>query len=198
MGWDTFILGIVGSIIAAEIYLWFPHFAKRIITYHAARLPSELSDRMLEEWSANLEDIPTNFGKLIFALDLYRAVPCILHQFYFPSSSYKVSLVLGKRLFDVFFGSFLLIFMLPLLSIISLALRFEKQRPILDYKVSVGLTGRKFNLIKFRSDSKLGCFFNRMGYRGYPMLFNIIKNDISFFDPDPIRKKWFEHGNQSD
>jgi len=48
--------------------------ARRLARYHAAKIQDQgLADRFLEEWSADLDDTPGAFRKLLFALDLFRA-----------------------------------------------------------------------------------------------------------------------------
>jgi hypothetical protein len=36
-------LGVIGSILAAELYVWLPVLAEKLLRYHASKLPPELS-----------------------------------------------------------------------------------------------------------------------------------------------------------
>lgn len=69
----SFLLGILASILAAEIYFYLPSWAERLVIRHASRLPEHLQARMLEEWKSLLTDTKGHFSKLVIAVDLYRA-----------------------------------------------------------------------------------------------------------------------------
>jgi hypothetical protein len=63
------LLGVIGSLIAAELYLWLSALATRLIRYEASRLPRQ-SDRMLEQWTADLDEFPGHFAKFSYAVSL--------------------------------------------------------------------------------------------------------------------------------
>ena len=68
------LLGIVASVIAAEVYMWLPALALWIVRCTASRLP-RMSDRYREEWTADLADIPGHVMKLLYAVDLLVGLP---------------------------------------------------------------------------------------------------------------------------
>lgn len=57
---------------AAEVGAWCRGLAQKIVCATAQKLPEKLQPRMLEEWSALLEDIPGDLSKLWMAISLYR------------------------------------------------------------------------------------------------------------------------------
>jgi regulatory LuxR family protein len=67
----AFFLGLFGNLLAAEFGAWCPHLADKLIAYTAKRLPASLQERMLEEWSALLDDTHGDLSKLLVAVSLY-------------------------------------------------------------------------------------------------------------------------------
>jgi len=67
----AFFLGLFGNLLAAEFGAWCPHLAEKLIAYTAKRLPASLQERMLEEWSALLNDTHGDLSKLVVAVSLY-------------------------------------------------------------------------------------------------------------------------------
>jgi hypothetical protein len=67
----AFFLGLFGNLLAAEFGAWCPHLAEKLITHTAKRLPASLQERMLEEWSALLDDTRGDLSKLVVAVSLY-------------------------------------------------------------------------------------------------------------------------------
>lgn len=67
----TLLVGVLGSIMAAEIYMWLPALANWLVRYRAAKLERSLSERMVEEWTGELAFIAGHVGKIIFAVGLF-------------------------------------------------------------------------------------------------------------------------------
>jgi len=67
----NFLLGLLGKLLAAELSARCPEIAQKIISSAAKRLPHSLQHRMLEEWSALLDDTPGDLSKLCVAISLY-------------------------------------------------------------------------------------------------------------------------------
>ncbi len=63
------VIGVVGSLIAAEAYVWAPALSAWMIRMAAARLP-RMNDRMQEQWEADLQEIPGHLAKIAFAAGL--------------------------------------------------------------------------------------------------------------------------------
>jgi len=66
-------IAILTSLVAAEFYAWVPHVCRRLVRFHAARTPQSLREQLTEQWTADLDALPGNIAKLLFAADLYRA-----------------------------------------------------------------------------------------------------------------------------
>jgi sugar transferase (PEP-CTERM system associated) len=112
-----------------------------------------------------------------------------------------------KRCFDVFASALLLLVGIPVMIVTAVAIFLESGGPILFVQERVGLGGRVFRVIKFRSmridaeedgkprwassnDSRVtrvGRFIRRMRIDELPQIFNVLKGEMSFVGPRPER-----------
>jgi len=130
--------------------------------------------------------------------------------------SQKRRVDLELRILDVVFGSFFLLITLPLLALIGSALLLTSGRPLFYRGERVGRDGRIFEMLKFRTlrrgaEERLGPYLGselvertreettRLGRRlratqldELPQLWNILRGDMSFVGPRPIRPRFFE------
>jgi len=65
------LLGIIGSLIAAELYANAPRIADSLLEGAIARLPRHKQERYREEWHAHLNECVGNVGKLWHAANCY-------------------------------------------------------------------------------------------------------------------------------
>jgi sugar transferase (PEP-CTERM system associated) len=114
---------------------------------------------------------------------------------------------LVKRLFDIVVSSTLLVLVLPLMLVAALLIVIESGFPIVYRQERVGLRGRTFQVLKFRSmrqdaegDGKaawaavgdtrvtpFGRFMRRARIDELPQLVNVLRGEMSFVGPRPER-----------
>jgi O-antigen biosynthesis protein WbqP len=107
-----------------------------------------------------------------------------------------------KRLFDILMSIFVLIFLSPILILISLLIFFQDRKSVIFKQKRFGLNGGKFTFYKFRSmpvltpnvtsdmKSKIkitpfGKILRRTNMDELPQFFNILKGDMSVIGPRP-------------
>ena len=130
--------------------------------------------------------------------------------------SQKRRVDLELRILDLVFASFFLLIALPFLALISSALMLTSGRPLFYRGQRVGRDGRIFEMLKFRTlrrgaEERLGPYLGpelvertqaettQLGRRlratqldELPQLWNILRGDMSFVGPRPIRPRFFE------
>ena len=105
-----------------------------------------------------------------------------------------------KRFLDCFFAILLLIPLLPIMLIISIAIKLDSKGPVIFKQIRSGKNNKEFMLYKFRSMTanndfydktkedqltKVGAFIRKTSLDELPQLFNILKGEMSFIGPRP-------------
>ena len=105
-----------------------------------------------------------------------------------------------KRFFDCFLAILLLIPLLPVMLIVSVAIKLDSKGPVIFKQIRSGKDNKKFMLYKFRSMSasndfydktkedqltRVGAFIRKTSLDELPQLFNILKGEMSFIGPRP-------------
>lgn len=115
-----------------------------------------------------------------------------------------------KRLFDIFFSSIGLVALLPFLLVIALFIILDSKGGIFYKQLRVGLNGKDFLLLKFRSmrtdsDKKslltvghdtritpVGHFIRKYKIDELPQLINVLLGDMSLVGPRPEVRKYVD------
>jgi putative colanic acid biosynthesis UDP-glucose lipid carrier transferase len=115
-----------------------------------------------------------------------------------------------KRTIDVVGSALGLVLLAPLLALIAGAVRFTDGGPIVYRQTRVGLGGRRFTIVKFRTMeehaerdlgpiwsvpddprcTRLGHYLRRFGLDELPQLWNILRGDMSLVGPRPERPEF--------
>ena len=142
----------------------------------------------------------------------------MLKYFKRPSNGkFELYKVFGKRLFDIVFALFSLIFLSFIFFGVSFLIKLFDPGPVIFQQKRVGLNSRVFDFYKFRSMpintkditsdqigrlnlSWVGKLIRRTNIDELPQLYNILKGDMSFVGPRPallIQKDLIEYRRQN-
>lgn len=117
-----------------------------------------------------------------------------------------------KRVIDVFMSFIMLVISLPITLITAIAIKIESRGPIFYRQERMGLNGKVFKIIKFRSMvqdaekksgpvwstkgdpriTRVGAFIRRVRIDEIPQIINIFKGEMSFVGPRPERPFFVE------
>jgi sugar transferase (PEP-CTERM system associated) len=113
-----------------------------------------------------------------------------------------------KQVFDLATSVIVLIFALPFMLLIALCIFIEDRGPIFYFQENIGLNGKKFTNIKFRSLSldaekwdsmsfpgttHIGTIIRKFRLDELPQIFNVLKGEMSFVGPTPERTYYSDH-----
>jgi sugar transferase (PEP-CTERM system associated) len=124
----------------------------------------------------------------------------------------------SERAFDVLAGMCLLIVGWPFMLLTALAIKLEDgwSAPVLYRQIRVGLEGRHFNVLKFRSMSidaeqdgqarwaekrdprvtRVGSVIRKIRFDELPQIINVLRGDMSFVGPRPERPEFVDELNE--
>jgi lipopolysaccharide/colanic/teichoic acid biosynthesis glycosyltransferase len=117
-----------------------------------------------------------------------------------------------KRAFDLVVGGAALLVFLPVMAVIALAIRLASPGPVLLRQVRMGLDGREFPMLKFRTmrqdaeaetgpvwtrlddprRTRLGGVLRRFSLDELPQLVNVLRGEMSLVGPRPERSVFVE------
>jgi len=164
----------------------------------------ELREMLAEQW-VDVRIIPDlgTFRTLHTEVESFEDMP-IVTVVQSPMTGWNRVL---KRIIDVFGASIALIIFSPLMVIIAIIIKLTSSGPSLYGQERMGLDGRTFNALKFRSmhfnaesetgavwasendkrRTKFGTFLRKYSLDELPQLFNVFKGEMSLVGPRPER-----------
>lgn len=117
-----------------------------------------------------------------------------------------------KRTLDVLLAAVGLVVSLPVMSVIAMAIKFESRGPIFYRQMRVGMRGKSFSMLKFRTMkedaealtgpvwalendpriTRMGAFLRKTHLDELPQLINVLMGEMSIVGPRPERP-YFVH-----
>jgi sugar transferase (PEP-CTERM system associated) len=116
-----------------------------------------------------------------------------------------------KRFLDIVCATLGLILTAPLMALVALAVRIDSPGPVIYRQRRVGLGGRCFRVLKFRSMrtnaenagavwaiesdprvTRVGAFLRKFRLDEFPQFINVIRGEMSFVGPRPERPEFVE------
>jgi exopolysaccharide biosynthesis polyprenyl glycosylphosphotransferase len=124
---------------------------------------------------------------------------------------------IAKRFGDIILATVLLVLLSPLMGIAALMVAVDTGRPVLFFQDRLGLDGRPFRIVKFRTmavnaeqhtgpvlaaegDPRItrsGRFLRKSRFDELPQLWNVLRGDMSLVGPRPERPEIAEHIEES-
>ncbi len=119
----------------------------------------------------------------------------------------------AKRLLDLLLGVVGLVLALPLMLVLTIAIKIDSRGPVLYQQQRVGMKGRPFTLRKFRSMrpgaedesgpvwasqndprvTRVGRIMRIFRLDELPQIFNVLRGEMSFVGPRPERPEFVQH-----
>lgn len=177
------ILGIVGSILHGELAAWAPRICHLLIGYAAWIVPSELRERLREEWAADVERIPGPYSKLIYVMGIFLAGVRIGAEHYAKEAFSSFSRIYLNNLAGRVCATIIVIFFAPLLLIVAIVLGVKEGKIIT--LIDCGSSVNRYKVIKFNATSAtlFGKLLIVTSIDALPMLINVMRGEIAFFTP---------------
>lgn len=121
-----------------------------------------------------------------------------------------------KRVFDFCAAAFILIFFSPLILLVAIAIRLESPGSVFFVQERMGLDGKPFKILKFRSmrndseksgpgwtvdddprQTRLGRLLRRLDIDEWPQLINVLLGEMSLVGPRPEQPYYVEQFRES-
>jgi exopolysaccharide biosynthesis polyprenyl glycosylphosphotransferase len=175
---------------------------------------ASLSDDQASIILSNKNEVSLQHQSRIFADILSEH---LIDEELIPSCALSHQQLRVKRFIDLFFaGIALMFFAIPML-VLAILVKLDSKGPVFYAQERVGLMGRRFKMLKFRSmrldaektsgaiwairndprRTRLGRFLRASSLDELPQLFNVIKGEMSMVGPRPERPHFVEQFKRS-
>lgn len=123
--------GVVARMIGEEFKAWSPTIAQWLLHHAVNQLPKSQRERFSEEWQSHLEETPGSIGKVMTAFGFVFAAINISGG---VIRSRQRTLNPRRRMFDIAASSLILVFLAPLLVILSVLVWQDTRSSIVTRK----------------------------------------------------------------
>lgn len=142
---------IVGPLLREEFQTRAPDWALNIVWNAAQRLPEDRRDRYFEEWCAHLDAARTPLAKFLASLGFSFASVRMSVEVEGTERIKTLSSDFGMRAVDIVGAMGMLVFMMPALLALTLAIYISDPGPVLFRHRRIGRGGRPIHVYKLRT-----------------------------------------------
>lgn len=145
----SLISSVTSRLVADELKAWSPSIVQKLISMAVAKLPETNRERFSEEWQSDLDSIPGDLSKIVYALGLISAAAKISIQLK-PENHLSIQ-TFAKRSVDFIVAAAALWIVAPLMLCIAISIKLTSSGPVLLRHHRGGENGRPFGVLKFRT-----------------------------------------------
>lgn len=190
----------VGPLIGQETRGWLVLWCRRLVRRASRSLPEDQGGSFQEDWLAELAELEERpLSALVYAIGLARAARRISAEMGLarPPHGYP-SLA---RLFDLSAAAAYLLLLAPAILAVAIAVKVDAPGPILARRRRLGLHGRPFEILTFRTHrgiegdglpptrlprpTRVGFLLTRLSLDQIPSLFNVLRGELALIGPPP-------------
>ena len=187
------VIAVVARLISEDVKDWLSWIPRHLIRRAVSHLPEAERERLEEEWSSHVNDMPGVFAKIYVAYG-YLAAARSISKFVMSGSSPNFAETFQKatlRTFGSLGAAALLVFFMPLMVFVALCIKVESRGPVFS-RIAVKIDdGSALQLILFRSMyvdrahstvfgdvTRVGAFIRKAHLDVIPLLFNVLTGDV--------------------
>lgn len=195
--------GIVGATEEVESITWRENVDRIVISLAERRGCTPVRQLLALKFAGvHVEDVHSCYERLTGRIPVDNLSPSWL----ILSEGFKKSrlLLAAKRAIDIVVSLLALVLLLPVMGLVAVAIWLETSGPVLFRQARVGLNGRNFQVLKFRSMypnaesngpswavegdnriTRVGRWIRRFRLDELPQLFNVLRGEMSLVGPRP-------------
>lgn len=206
----AFILALVLGWLGFELKAWWPRIVGAMVVAAVRQLPRRERGRFREEWLAHIGETPGAALKLWHCAGFFLASRRMFPRWrqgvhYRRKQRFIMRLSrFAVRTLDLMFTTSALVFLMPLLIVIAVAVKLESRGPVLFRQRGIGMYGQAFTIYRFRTTetgpteglgarpyglgtTRLGRLLRLTSADKLPLLLNVVAGEMSLVGPRPSR-----------